>query len=98
MQKPPHRVGKRFQDCFVVVPEKKKVKKPADLKTRPAWLRQGRLGVSPEVCLNSSTDLPSKLPGMASAAMQVLRCLTATTSSSEPTRMVKERGLRRRTA
>ncbi len=38
------------------------------------------------------------LPGMASTAVQALKQLTATTSSRDPTRMVKERGLRRRTA
>jgi hypothetical protein len=32
------------------------------------------------------------LPGMASAAVQALRQLTATTSSRDPTRMVKEQG------
>jgi hypothetical protein len=50
MQKPPHWVGKRFQDRFVVAPEKKKVKKPVGLKTRPAWLWQDRLGMSLAVC------------------------------------------------
>ncbi len=50
VQKPPCWVGKRFQDHLVAVPEKKKVKKPAGLKTRPAWLRQDRLGVNPAVC------------------------------------------------
>jgi hypothetical protein len=35
VQKPPRRVGKRFQDCFLAVPEKK-VKKLVGLKTRPA--------------------------------------------------------------
>ncbi len=38
------------------------------------------------------------LPGVASAAVQALRRLTATTSSRDPTLMVKERGPRRRTA
>ncbi len=38
------------------------------------------------------------LPGVASAAVQALRRLTATTSSRDPTLMVKEGGLRRRTA
>jgi hypothetical protein len=33
MQKPPHRVGKRFWDRFVMEPERK-VKKPAGLQTR----------------------------------------------------------------
>jgi hypothetical protein len=37
MQKPPRRVGKRFHDRLVVAPEVK-VKQPAGLKTRPAWL------------------------------------------------------------
>ncbi len=50
MQKPPRRVGKQFQDHFVAAPEKKKVKKPAGLKMRPAWLWQDRLGMSPAVC------------------------------------------------
>jgi hypothetical protein len=37
------------------------------------------------------------LPGVASAAMQALRRLTATTLSRDPTLMVKKRGPRRRT-
>jgi hypothetical protein len=45
VQKPPRWVGKRFQDHFVAAPEKK-AKKPAGLKMRPAWLRQGRLGAN----------------------------------------------------
>jgi hypothetical protein len=47
-----------------------------------------------------SGTLPMRLglPGVASAAMQALRRLTATTSSHNPTVMVKERGPRRRTA
>jgi hypothetical protein len=49
-QKPPCRVGKRLQDRFVAAPEKKKVKKPAGLKTRPAWLRQDCLGANLVVC------------------------------------------------
>jgi hypothetical protein len=49
MQKPPRRVGKRFWDRLVAVPEET-VKKPAGLKTRPAWLRQDSLGVNPVVC------------------------------------------------
>jgi hypothetical protein len=85
MQKPPHQVGKWFWDRFVAVPEKKKEKKPASLKTRPAWLRQDCLGTSPVVCKAWS------------AAMQALRRLTATTSSRNPTRMVKEQGPQRRT-
>jgi hypothetical protein len=50
MKKPPCRVGKQFQDRFVAAPEKKKEKKPVGLKTRPAWLRQDHLGMSPAVC------------------------------------------------
>jgi hypothetical protein len=38
------------------------------------------------------------LPGMVSAAVQALRRLTATTSSRDPTLMVKEQGPQRRTA
>ncbi len=44
-QKPPRLVGKRFRVCFVAMPEKKKVKKPAGLKMRPlgcgrtAWVQ-----------------------------------------------------------
>ncbi len=34
VQKPPHRVGKRFQHRPVAVPMKEKAKKPAGLKTR----------------------------------------------------------------
>jgi hypothetical protein len=49
MQKPPRREGKQFQDCLEAAPERK-VKIPAGLKTRPAWLRQGRLGAKPAVC------------------------------------------------
>jgi hypothetical protein len=40
VQKPPRRVGKRFRDCHVVAPEKKKVKRLAGLRMRPAWLRR----------------------------------------------------------
>jgi hypothetical protein len=50
MQKPPRRVGKRFLDRLVAAPMKEKVKKPMGLKTRPAWLRQDRLGASLAVC------------------------------------------------
>ncbi len=49
MQKPPHRVGKQFRDCFKAAP-KRKVKKPAGLKMRPAWLRQDCLSTNPVVC------------------------------------------------
>jgi hypothetical protein len=38
VQKPPRRVGKRFRDRLLAVLEKK-VRKPAGLKTRSAWLR-----------------------------------------------------------
>jgi hypothetical protein len=44
MQKPPCRVGKWFRDHHVAAPMREKVKKPVGLKTRPAWLRQDRLG------------------------------------------------------
>ncbi len=50
VQKPPRWVGKRFQDRRVVAPEKRRVKKAAGLKTRPAWLQQDRLGANPAVC------------------------------------------------
>jgi hypothetical protein len=50
VQKPPRRVGKRFRDRRVAAPMKRKVKRPAGLRTRPAWLRQDRLGASPAVC------------------------------------------------
>jgi hypothetical protein len=46
MQKPPRWVEKRFQDRLMAAPKKKKVKKPAGLKTRPAWLRQDHLRAS----------------------------------------------------
>ncbi len=49
VQKPPRRVGKRFRDRLVAAPEEK-VKKPAGLNTRPAWLRQDRLGANQAVC------------------------------------------------
>ncbi len=49
VQKPPCRVGKQFRDCLVAAMEEK-VKKPAGLNTRPAWLRQDRLGANPAVC------------------------------------------------
>ncbi len=49
VQKPPHRVGKRFWDRHVAAPERK-VKKPAGLKMRPAWLWQDHLGANPAVC------------------------------------------------
>ncbi len=54
VQKPPCRVGKWFQDRFVVAPEKKKVKKPPGLKTRPTWLRQDHLGASLAVCRSAA--------------------------------------------
>ncbi len=50
VQKPPRWVGKQFRDRLVAVLEKEKVKRPAGLRTRPAWLRQDRLGASPAVC------------------------------------------------
>jgi hypothetical protein len=49
VQQPPRRVGKRFWDRLVVALKKKKVKKTAGLKTRPAWLWQDCLGVIPVV-------------------------------------------------
>jgi hypothetical protein len=49
VQKPPCQVEKRFWDRLVAAPEGK-VKKPAGLKTRPAWLGQDRLGANPAVC------------------------------------------------
>ncbi len=49
VQKPPHRVGKRFRDHLMAAPEEE-VKKPAGLKTRPARLRQDCLGANPAVC------------------------------------------------
>jgi hypothetical protein len=49
VQKPPHRVGKRFWDHLKAAPEGK-VEIPAGLKTRPAWLRQDHLGANPVVC------------------------------------------------
>jgi hypothetical protein len=49
VQKPPHRVGKRFRDRLMAAPEGK-VKKPAGLKMRPTWLLQDRLGTNPAVC------------------------------------------------
>ncbi len=45
VQKPPRRVGKRFWDSLMAAPEGK-VKKPAGLKMRPAWLRQDCLGAN----------------------------------------------------
>jgi hypothetical protein len=50
MQKPPCRVEKRFWDCLMAAPEKKKVKKPEGLKMRPAWLWQDCLGANPAIC------------------------------------------------
>jgi hypothetical protein len=38
VQKHPHCVRKRFRDRCVAAPMKEKAKKPAGLKTRPAWL------------------------------------------------------------
>jgi hypothetical protein len=91
VQKPPRGVGKQFQDCLVAA-LMEKVKKQADLKTRPAWLLAGLPGCEP-------SGLPQQrgLPGVASVAVQAFRQLTAITSSQDPTRMVKERDLRRRT-
>jgi hypothetical protein len=48
VQKLPRQVGKRFWG-LAAAPEGK-VKIPVDLKTRPAWLRQDRLGANPVVC------------------------------------------------
>jgi hypothetical protein len=48
MQKPPRRVGKQFRDRLKVAPEGK-VKIPAGLKTKPAWLWHDRLGANPAV-------------------------------------------------
>ncbi len=50
IQKALHQVGKWFRDRFVAVPEKRKVKKPVGLKTRPAWLWQDYLGTSMAGC------------------------------------------------
>ncbi len=47
MQKPPHRVGKRFRDHLEAA--LKEVKIPAGLKTRPSWRQQDRLGACPAV-------------------------------------------------
>jgi hypothetical protein len=49
VEKPPHRVGKQFWDHLIAA-LKKKVKKPAGLKMRLAWLQQDRLGASQAVC------------------------------------------------
>ncbi len=49
VQKPPRRVGKRFRDLLMAAPVKKTVKRPAGLRTRPAWLGQDCLGASPAV-------------------------------------------------
>ncbi len=46
MQKPPRWVGKRFRNRHVVAPIKRKVKKPAGLKSRPAWLQLDGLKVA----------------------------------------------------
>ncbi len=48
-------------------------------------------------CEPGSLPRRRRLPGMASAAVQALRRLTAMTSSRASTRMVKERSSRRRT-
>jgi hypothetical protein len=55
MQKPPRRVGKRFRDHLMAAPEGK-VKKPVGLKTRPAWLRQDRLGARRGVHCRASLE------------------------------------------
>jgi hypothetical protein len=49
VQKPPHRVRKRFQDRRVVASMKEKVKKPAGLKTRHVG-KFGKGWQSPKVC------------------------------------------------
>jgi hypothetical protein len=54
---------KRFRERLVAAPEVK-VKKPAGLKTRPAWLRQDCLGANPAVCRRRHG-----LPGVASVAI-----------------------------
>ncbi len=50
LQKPPRQVGKQFRNRLVAAPGKEKVKRPGGLRTRPAWLRQDRLGASPADC------------------------------------------------
>jgi hypothetical protein len=87
VQKPPRQVGKRFRDRRVAAPEKRKVKRPAGLKTRPACLRQDCLGASPAVCCGDAGCLVTR-----AEAVQALKRLTATTLSHDPTLMVKSRG------
>ncbi len=93
MQKPPSRVRKRVQDRLLVAPGKKKVKKPAGLKTRPAWLREDRLGMNPAVCRGVTGCQAWHLL----SPVQALRRLTGTTSSRDLNRMVREWGPPRRT-
>ncbi len=68
-----------------------KVKKPEGLKMRPPLDAAGP-------CEAGGLLQRRGLPGVASAAVQALRRLTAMTSSWDPTRTVKERGLWCRTA
>jgi hypothetical protein len=92
LQKPPRRVGKRFRDRLVAVPEGK-VKKPAKSEKETRLVAAGPPGCEPGGLLQQRG-----LPGVVFAAVQALRRLTAMTSSRDSTRMVKEQCPRRRTA
>ncbi len=82
MQKPPARVGKRFQDHFVEAP-RKKAKKPAVCKRDP--LGCGRTArVQTRLSAAATWAARRGLPGVASAAVQALRRLMAMTSSRVP--------------
>ncbi len=58
VQKPPRQVGKRFWDRLVAAPGKKKVKRPAGLRTRPAWsaaaTRAARCGIRGRASLKAA--------------------------------------------
>ncbi len=79
VQKPSHRVQKRFRESLVAAPEGK-VKKPAGLKMSEIRLfAAGPPGRKPGGMLWCHG-----LPGVASAPVQALRWLTAMTSSWDP--------------
>jgi hypothetical protein len=82
VQKPPCRVGKRFRDRLVALPEKCEETSRPENETR--LVAAGLPGREPG-------GLPQRreLPGLASAAVQALRRLTAMTSFRDPTWIVK---------
>jgi hypothetical protein len=92
MQKPPRLVGKTVPGPSRGGARKEEGEETSRSENKTHLVAAGLPGREPG-------SLPQRLglPGMASTAVQALRWLTATTSSRDPTRMVKEQGPRRRT-